>query len=234
MPQYTFPNQRTVTIHRERAKSDFLGIKNENWMAASRDLGAHALRLYLYLASNADHYSLALSPAAIEQAIGMPRSTYRDQFRKLLNHHYLVDKGGNFFEFYERPYAQAVVNEQYEKEQAEKRDAARVLSFEEDESEYIETASLAQVEENKAQAVHRVDSAVSDVLCNDIEINNNKIEHNSSINTTAFASEIRRDGTKRADKIWPYAWPMFTDNPADEYTQEEARALEHSFNYRAN
>ena len=62
---YTVPNQRIAKIHREVAKSDFLGIKNENWQAAARDLGAHALMLYLYLASNADGYNLALSPAAI-------------------------------------------------------------------------------------------------------------------------------------------------------------------------
>ena len=43
MPYTTVPNQRTVNIHREPVKSDFLGIKNENWQAASRDLGAHAL-----------------------------------------------------------------------------------------------------------------------------------------------------------------------------------------------
>ena len=40
---YTVPNQRVVTIHREKARSDFLGIKNENWQSAARDLGAHAL-----------------------------------------------------------------------------------------------------------------------------------------------------------------------------------------------
>ena len=28
---YTVPNQRVITIHREVAKSDFLGIKNVNW-----------------------------------------------------------------------------------------------------------------------------------------------------------------------------------------------------------
>jgi len=65
MPNYTFPNQRMVCVHRERASADFLGIKNENWMAAARDLSAHALKLYLYLASNADNYKLALSPAAV-------------------------------------------------------------------------------------------------------------------------------------------------------------------------
>lgn len=37
------PNQRIIAIHRERAASDFLGIKNDNWQAAARDLGAHAL-----------------------------------------------------------------------------------------------------------------------------------------------------------------------------------------------
>ena len=27
----TFPNQRSINIHREKPKADFLGIKNENW-----------------------------------------------------------------------------------------------------------------------------------------------------------------------------------------------------------
>lgn len=58
---HTVPNQRLVAIHRERATSDFLGIKNSNWQAAARDLGAHALMLYLYFASNADNFTLALS-----------------------------------------------------------------------------------------------------------------------------------------------------------------------------
>lgn len=103
MPPITFPNQRTVRIHRERATADFLGIKNENWQAASRDLGAHALQLYLYLASNANNYNLALSPAAVRQDIGMARSTYHDQFHKLVDRGYLVPSHGNTFEFYEVP-----------------------------------------------------------------------------------------------------------------------------------
>lgn len=27
----TYPNQRMIKIHREKATTDFLGIKNENW-----------------------------------------------------------------------------------------------------------------------------------------------------------------------------------------------------------
>ena len=105
MADYTFPNQRTIRINRQAAKSDFLGIKNENWQAASRDLGAHALMLYLYLASNANNYTVALSPAAVRQAIGMARSTYHDQFHKLVDRGYLVPSHGNTFEFYEVPHA---------------------------------------------------------------------------------------------------------------------------------
>lgn len=103
MPPVTYPNQRIVRVHRERAAKDFLGIKNENWMAASRILGATALRLYLYLAANADNYTFALSPAAITRDIGMARSTYGDQFKKLVNMGYLVPATGNTYDFYEVP-----------------------------------------------------------------------------------------------------------------------------------
>lgn len=103
MPPITYPNQRMVKIHRESVKTDFLGIKNENWQAASRDLGAHALQLYLYLASNANNYTVALSPVAVRQAIGMARSTYHDQFHKLVDKGYLVPLHGNTFAFYEVP-----------------------------------------------------------------------------------------------------------------------------------
>ena len=100
---YTVPNQRVVTVHREPAKIDFLGIKNENWMSAARDLGAHALKLYLYFASNANGYTLAMSPTAIRQAIGMARSTYHDQIDNLIAKGYLVPTGANSFDFFEVP-----------------------------------------------------------------------------------------------------------------------------------
>lgn len=106
MPE-SFPNQRMVKVHRERATANFLGIKNENWQAASRDLGAHGLQLYLYLASNADNYTLALSPAAVRQAIGLKRSTYHDKFHELEDKGYLVNNHGNTYEFYEVPQAAA-------------------------------------------------------------------------------------------------------------------------------
>lgn len=101
---YTVPNQRLIAIHRERVTSDFLGVTNDNWQAAARDLGAHGLLLYLYFAANANGFQLALSPAAIRQAVGMPASTYRDQFVRLIDKGYLIQRGeSNIYDFYEIP-----------------------------------------------------------------------------------------------------------------------------------
>ena len=106
----TVPNQRIIKIHREECKKDFLGIKNENWKAASRDLGAHAFLLYIYFASNANNFDLALSPAAIQKEIGMPTSTYRDQLKKLMYKGYIVEKQGNIYDFYEKPQTRNVTD----------------------------------------------------------------------------------------------------------------------------
>ena len=103
MPNVTYPNQRMICVHREAVKTDFLGIRNDNWKAAARDLSAHAFKLYIYLASNANNYTLALSPAAVRQEIGMARSTYHDQFHVLLDKSYLIPSYGKSFDFYEVP-----------------------------------------------------------------------------------------------------------------------------------
>ena len=156
MPPITFPNQRVVKIHRESVKTDFLGIKNENWQAASRDLGAHGLRLYLYLAANANNYNLALSPAAARAAIGIPRSTYFDQFAILVDKRYLVPGAGNTFDFYEVPQPAT---------QTQKEVSADGLNFEEITSHGEQGGSGGQ-----------------SVLPEDIEINNNNFIDNSGIN----------------------------------------------------
>ncbi len=163
MPNMTFPNQRMIRIHRERATADFLGIKNENWQAAARDLGAHATLLYLYLASNANGYTDALSPAAVRQAIGMARSTYHDQFHKLVDKGYLVQGTGNTFDFYEVP-------------QSGKRQTP------------VEHPSGGK-QENPAADAQKVRDA-SNVVSQDTEINNRIAEIDSGINNSNPAIHI--------------------------------------------
>lgn len=147
-----------MRVHRERATTDFLGIKNENWQAASRALGATALRLYLYIAANADNFELALSPAAIERDIGMARSTYHDQFRKLINFGYIVPTRGNGYEFFETPQPRAADSSSNELPDTG-------LNFEEATADDITTPPAA--ENNSVQ---------------NTEINNTNITNNSPIN----------------------------------------------------
>lgn len=157
---YTVANQRTVRVHRERASADFLGIKNENWKAAARDLKPHALLLYLYFAANADNYEFALSPAAITAEIGMPRSTYHDQFKVLVNKGYLVNTHGNTYDFFEKPQPRAVIQDLEER-------TPHGLNFEDDTADGIS-----------------IDQPIVKNTGKDIEINNKYL--NKDINNNKF------------------------------------------------
>ena len=99
----TVPNQKVIQIHREPLGGSFLGINNDNWKYAARVLGAQAFLLYTYLASNKNEYKTALSPVAVQKDIGMPRSTFYDQLRKLESMGFLVHDKGNLCHFYEVP-----------------------------------------------------------------------------------------------------------------------------------
>ena len=100
----TYPNQRIVHIHRAALNKTegFLSINNKSWKNAARVLKAPAFMLYIYLASNKDGYTLALSPAAILEEIGMARSTYNDQIKKLKAFGFLVQENDGWH-FYEDP-----------------------------------------------------------------------------------------------------------------------------------
>lgn len=166
MPNITYPNQRVIHINREAAKSDFLGIKNTNWQAAARDLGAHALMLYLYLAANADGYNLALSPAAVRQAIGMPRSTYQDQFTKLMDKGYIVSGSGNVYHFFETPQPSHGSNQTF------------IINQTPNDGLNFEECPL---------DVSCVDRAAPNVPTEDREINNNEIQtNNNGINNSVL------------------------------------------------
>ena len=59
MPFTTYANQKTVQIHKPAMNDDFLQIQNADWMAVTKELGPYGLQLYLYLAANADGFSLS-------------------------------------------------------------------------------------------------------------------------------------------------------------------------------
>ena len=193
MSNVTYPNQRSICVHREPIKSDFLGILNDNWKAAARDLSAHAFKLYLYLASNANNYTLALSPAAVRQEIGMARSTYHDQFHVLLDKGYLVPSHGNTFDFYEVP---RPIN-------------CTEFGLSQDGLDFENGISDGQAMEQAEQTV----------LPENIEINTNN--QNSNINTSIDAMEVpevREITIKCPDAATPKREQLTQKPPKQEFT----------------
>lgn len=72
-------------------------------MELNKQLGPYALQLYLYLAKNADNYNLALSQQAAENEAGIKRTTFHKYVSLLIEEGYLVQRGGNTYDFYETP-----------------------------------------------------------------------------------------------------------------------------------
>ena len=102
----SFPNQKIIKIHKEnKQKEPFVSLNVQTMTAAYKDLNATAFYLYLCLCCNKDGFQLEFSPANIATNFGMPDSTVRDQFKKLVEKKYLVpiQKGSNIYNFYAEP-----------------------------------------------------------------------------------------------------------------------------------
>lgn len=102
----TVPNQNVVVIHCDKPKTNFLQIKNENWMEFNKKYGPFALQLYLYLAKNADGFQLALSQQAAEDEAGIAKTTFHKYVKLLIKEGYLVHRSGSTYDFYETPHKQ--------------------------------------------------------------------------------------------------------------------------------
>lgn len=75
-------------------------------MEFNKKYGPYALQLYLYLAKNADKYSLVLSQQAAENEAGITKTTFHKYITLLIDKGYLVWKHGNTYDFYETPHKQ--------------------------------------------------------------------------------------------------------------------------------
>ncbi len=81
-------------------------LGNEEWQAVSTDkknLGRTALQLYLYLAANANGFQFALSQQAVENAVGIGRTSYDKYLKRLEDMGYIVWRHGNVYDFYTTP-----------------------------------------------------------------------------------------------------------------------------------
>ena len=119
------------------------------------------LNLYLYLAANADNYTFALSPADIRQTIGMPTSTYRDQFLKLVDKGYLVQSGSKKYEFYEVPQTRGAHIQSEEH-------ATRGIDFENATNDGFSQAQTVQTDTAEDREINNIDNTINTSINNEL------------------------------------------------------------------
>lgn len=72
-------------------------------MTVNQTLSPYGLQLYLYLAANADHYEMALSPEAADKYAGIKSTSFYKYLKLLEVGGYLVWRKGNCYDFYTSP-----------------------------------------------------------------------------------------------------------------------------------
>lgn len=120
---YSVENQRFVKVNKAQLANSFLGINNNVWKAASRDLGGTGLILYLYFASNMNGFKFAFSPADVIKETGIGKTSVYKYFDLMIKKGYLIPCNGNTYIFNEVPVADTA-------ERTEKTASKNELKFE--------------------------------------------------------------------------------------------------------
>ena len=100
----TYPNQKVIYIQKDKCEKDFLQISIDEWQEAARELSDSAFKLYLYLGANNNGFKIALSQKAVQDAIGLSKSSYHRAVDELIERGYLIsDKHNNEYVFMTNP-----------------------------------------------------------------------------------------------------------------------------------
>ena len=99
----SFPNQRTVTIHKPLYEKNFVQVDIDEWQEAFDRLTRISFGLYLYCCGNQDGYKLGLSSAAVQNALHISDSSYRRAVEELLEKGYFIQNTTTKYDFYTTP-----------------------------------------------------------------------------------------------------------------------------------
>ena len=99
----SFPNQRTVTIHKPHYEGNFVQVDIYEWQEAFATLTRSGFGLYLYCCGNQDGYKLELSSAAVQNALHISDSSYRRAVEELLEKGYFMQRTATKYDFYTTP-----------------------------------------------------------------------------------------------------------------------------------
>lgn len=99
----SYPNQNIIKIHKSSYSKNFLQIGIDEWQEACKVLTPSAFKIFLYLASNANNYTFALSKQDIKDRLGISFSRYYEAIMLLKRLHYICSDGSNHLHFFLKP-----------------------------------------------------------------------------------------------------------------------------------
>ena len=99
----SFPNQRTVTIHKPLYEGNFVQVDIDDWQEAFATLTRSGFGLYRYCCSNMNGYKLGLSSAAVQNALHISDTSYRRAVEELLKKGYFIQNTTTKYDFYTSP-----------------------------------------------------------------------------------------------------------------------------------
>lgn len=123
----SFPNQRTVTIHKPRYEGSFVQVDIYEWQEAFATLTRSGFGLYLYCCGNQDGYKLELSSAAVQNALHISDSSYRRAVEELLEKGYFMQRTTTKYDFYTSPQPTSYVPKPKKKKASDSGAAASAL-----------------------------------------------------------------------------------------------------------
>ena len=100
----TYPNQKTITIHKgDTNKGRYTAYTQLSQQIAMNEIDTlSGLKMWLYLVKNQSAYTLALSPTDCREW-GITEKSYHSGVAKLIELGYLEARNGNTYDFYDLP-----------------------------------------------------------------------------------------------------------------------------------
>lgn len=100
---YAVPNQKVVKVNKKPCQSDYMTIHNSDWTNAFISLKRASFGIYLYIASNVDGYTFALSRTDVMDKLKIGKDSYIRGVKELVDKGYLVEDENGNYQFYTFP-----------------------------------------------------------------------------------------------------------------------------------
>lgn len=99
----TYPNQKIIKINKAKANKEntYSIINNDCLFSAMRELTHNELKVFLYLASNQNEYTFALSTNDLAEKTGASKRKIQEAVNSLIEKGYIVCQQGNLYDFLE-------------------------------------------------------------------------------------------------------------------------------------